>query len=61
MNYYWFRCPGCKQLAQADDDQVKGRVSILCDCGWHETGQIEPKLLSNEKVDLDQQFTFTKK
>jgi hypothetical protein len=30
-------CPGCGVEAILDDDQYHGRVSILCDCGYHET------------------------
>lgn len=34
------RCPNCKTLAELDDDQYHGRVSIECQvlgCGFHET------------------------
>lgn len=31
------RCPGCGTVGEIDDDQVNGRVSLLCRCGWHET------------------------
>lgn len=35
---YWLRCPECGGLGQIDDDQLHGRVSVLCDdCGYHET------------------------
>ena len=30
-------CPGCGINAILDDDQYHGRVSIQCDCGYHET------------------------
>lgn len=32
-----FRCPGCKRTGDIDFDQFIGKVSILCDCGYHET------------------------
>ena len=31
------RCPGCGTWGVIDDDQFHGRVSILCECGFHET------------------------
>ena len=30
-------CPGCGTVGYLDDDQARGRVSVHCDCGWHET------------------------
>lgn len=30
-------CPECHTWADIDDDQYHGRVSILCDCGFHTT------------------------
>lgn len=30
-------CPGCGTYGYLDDDQAHGRVSVLCECGWHET------------------------
>ena len=30
-------CPGCGVWGIIDDDQFFGRVSILCECGFHET------------------------
>ena len=33
----YLRCPGCQQVARADHDQIDGRVSLLCECGYHET------------------------
>ena len=32
-----FNCPGCDVWGYVDDDQLHGMVSILCDCGFHET------------------------
>ena len=32
-----FCCPNCGVWGYIDDDQFFGRVSILCDCGFHET------------------------
>lgn len=34
------RCPDCDVVAIADVDQMRGRVSILCDCGYHETHEL---------------------
>ena len=31
------RCPKCGQVADLDDDQMKGTVSTHCECGFHET------------------------
>lgn len=30
-------CPKCGVRGEIDDDQLHGRVSTLCDCGFHET------------------------
>ena len=30
-------CPGCGKVGNLDDDQAHGRVSVQCECGWHET------------------------
>ena len=38
--YVWqFRCPGCERWGTVDDDQLRGRVSMICghECGFHET------------------------
>lgn len=35
--YASLTCPKCGIVASIDRDQYEGRVSILCDCGWHET------------------------
>ena len=32
-----FKCPNCGTWGYIDNDQFFGRVSILCDCGFHET------------------------
>lgn len=32
-----FRCPECKGVGEIDEDQFYGRVSIQCECGYHET------------------------
>ena len=40
-------CPGCGVWGIIDDDQFHGRVSILCECGFHETvnlAELWPKL-----------------
>lgn len=31
-----FRCPDCKRTGEIDDDQFRGTISILCECGYHE-------------------------
>ncbi len=31
------RCPQCGIWADLDEDQYHGRVSMLCECGYHET------------------------
>jgi len=30
-------CPKCKIWGEIDNDMYHGNVSIVCDCGWHET------------------------
>ncbi len=30
-------CPRCQKSGLIDEDQYFGRVSIQCDCGFHET------------------------
>jgi hypothetical protein len=33
-----FKCPGCGHWGVVDDDQLHGRVSIVClECTFHET------------------------
>lgn len=32
---HWFRCPDCKGLGTIDRDQYEGKVSVVCECGWH--------------------------
>ena len=32
-----FHCPGCGVWGVIDNDQYMGRVSIWCDCEFHET------------------------
>ncbi len=31
------RCPDCGNFGEIDDDQFYGRISTLCDCGFHKT------------------------
>lgn len=31
------KCPDCLVWGAIDEDQFNGRVSILCDCGFHQT------------------------
>jgi len=36
--FVWrMRCPKCGQVTDLDDDQMNGRVSTQCACGFHET------------------------
>ncbi len=37
-------CPTCRTQALADHDQVAGRVSMICDCGYHETHDLRADL-----------------
>lgn len=30
-------CPQCHTWRDIDDDQYRGKVSLLCDCGFHIT------------------------
>ena len=30
-------CPKCKIFGSIDDDQFNGRISTLCNCGFHKT------------------------
>ncbi len=32
-----FSCPDCYRLGLIDEDQYFGRVSLKCQCGFHET------------------------
>lgn len=41
------KCPKCGVWGYVDDDQLEGKVSILCDCGFHET--ITPKDSINDE------------
>ncbi len=41
-------CPGCGTKGILDKDQYQGRVSVLCDCGWHETHNFEVAQESEE-------------
>jgi len=31
------RCPKCEKWGDIDNEQYHGQISILCDCGYHET------------------------
>lgn len=31
------KCPGCGTWGEIDDDQLNGRVSTWCSCGYHKT------------------------
>lgn len=58
MTDYWFRCPECRRLATLDADQANGRVSIVCECGWHRTGVVSPLMPSTERVGMKTTFRF---
>jgi hypothetical protein len=30
-----FECPQCKGHGEIDNEQAEGKVSIICECGWH--------------------------
>ena len=36
------KCPRCNTWGLVDADQVHGRVSMECECGFHETHDINP-------------------
>lgn len=48
-----FLCPGCRVWGYVDDDQYRGHVSILCDCGFHETIDLERQAVLVEKARED--------
>lgn len=29
------KCPSCGVWGDIDPDQLSGKVSLICDCGWH--------------------------
>lgn len=31
------QCPKCERKAWVDREQFEGKVSMVCECGWHET------------------------
>lgn len=33
----YFECPKCLRWAGCHPEQFFGRVSMVCECGWHET------------------------
>jgi len=35
------QCPDCGIWGELDDDQYHGRVSMLCECGYHETHKFQ--------------------
>ena len=37
VNFAMVRCPNCKGAGWVDQEQYEGKVSIQCDCGYHET------------------------
>ena len=60
---FWFRCPDCGESGLIDDDQVNGRVSILCEsplCNFHETGHVRPIIESTMVLAAVQRFELFK-
>ena len=55
---YWFQCPECQVKGSIDQDQAEGRVSIVCECGMHETGKVRPLIPDTEPVDRDTMPSF---
>lgn len=51
---YQVKCPDCGRWGSIDDDQLRGRVSILHEeCDWHETHDFsdDPLVASNDEYD----------
>lgn len=38
------QCPKCEVWGDIDQDQIEGKISLLCECGFHETENIIKKL-----------------
>jgi hypothetical protein len=36
-------CPDCQRKAWIDREQYEGKISIVCECGWHETHDLTGK------------------
>lgn len=53
-NPSFFRCPDCKGVGPIDEEQKLGKVSIVCDCGFH--GYAKPEDIFRE-VKPDPNFT----
>ena len=48
---WWIWCPSCQVRGMADTDQMRGRVSIVCECGYHETHELvdeDFKIMANK-------------
>jgi hypothetical protein len=41
-----WECPRCTTWGQLDEDQMAGRVSVLHECGYHETHDFGNSLLA---------------
>lgn len=50
-SYAVCNCPNCGAFTVMDEDQYHGRVSMLCDCGYHETHDMAQ--LEKRKTDAD--------
>lgn len=55
---YWFRCPDCDTIGAIDEEQADGKVSIVCQCGFHATGRAERKVPTTFAVRRDEAPTM---
>ncbi len=39
--YACIQCPACGRKAWIDREQYRGEVSMVCECGWHETYDLQ--------------------
>ena len=42
-DYALVQCPACGFKAWIDSEQFRGEVSMICECGWHETHDLREK------------------
>lgn len=40
------QCPACGRKGWIDRERYEGKVSIVCECGWHETHDLRPPELT---------------
>ena len=48
-----FHCPGCGVWGWIDDDQFNGRVSIWCECPFHETVNLSENGIAMQYIRVD--------